>query len=160
MANNIPEAVIKAARIEKESAIKVNAVLLSTYLEFVHKNDIDSIVKASGHPKSQIERWLSKEAILAGGRVYLKKSKFKETKEEETNRLTKLDEGATGVKLESAIKSDFKGRQEIFAKTRGSTQQQVSRWTSAGSIYLLDQVYRMQRPLGDPTLDEMEDEVK
>lgn len=139
-------AVEKAAKLEAsfQTKKKVNAVLLSTYLSEEYSNDEDSFSKATGHQKSKLKSWLEKDAVVAGGHIFLEASKFAKDEEEKVALLNKLDEGMKVETLALVLDKKYGGSQGEFARKNKTYQQQVSRWANRGALVIDGHVYRGQ----------------
>ena len=125
---------------------EVKAILLSTYLSEFYSNNVEAFAEELGHSKDEVDSWLSKDAVLAGGHICLKASKFKESEEESLERKNNLDEGLK-VKTLALVISESYLSQGDFARQNKTFQQQVSRWIDRGTLYIEGQVYRAQAVL-------------
>ncbi len=124
-----------------------SALLLETYIAQKYSGDPLQLSKASGVPTSQIKRWLSKNAIVSAGSVFLRASKFPEETGVRAQRLEGLKTGISCIELNKHIDNEFAGVQSSFAKTHAVHQQQVNRWGNIECLFISGQVYRKQREL-------------
>lgn len=123
------------------------AISLESYLNEKYDGKILELAKATSLSSAQLKRWIQNDAILCGGKVFLKASKFPETKDQAAKRAKKIKSGVPAIPLEKEIRVAHSDNQCDFAEHFETTQQQVSRWYKKECIFLMDQVYRMQKQI-------------
>lgn len=120
---------------DRSPIIETNVCTLESHIMKEYNGDPLLFCQKHSVSMLKVERWINNNTIWLNNAVYLKKTNYSNAAS------TNCDKKAGAVSLREHIKNQYSNNATAFAKSVGTTQQQVSRWRQLDTVWYLGQIY-------------------